>query len=119
MKTIGIIGSRSRDTEADFHTVYDAFRLIFEEGDRIVSGGCPKGGDRFADRIAKVRGLTIITHYPDWARFGIQAGFARNTNIVRDADVLIACIPTSGSQGTQDTIDKFRRMKPGAEVIIV
>ena len=48
MKRIGIVGSRRRNSPEDFLLVQEAFCQIYEEGDIIVSGGCPKGGDAFA-----------------------------------------------------------------------
>ena len=65
MKTIGIIGTRRRDTVNDFVLVEFAFFKIYEPGDRICSGLCPKGGDRFADNIPEKKvcdnlGIKII-----------------------------------------------------------
>jgi hypothetical protein len=54
-KTIGIIGTRTRDSGDDFDLTLKAFKSIYKSGDRICSGGCPKGGDRFADTIAKFK----------------------------------------------------------------
>jgi hypothetical protein len=107
MKTIGVVGSRRRDTESDFQLVKAAIKKILEPGDRLVSGGCPKGGDRFAEIIAKQLGLSIIIHYPDWEGLGRRAGFERNTFIARDADFLIACVAPDRLGGTEDTVRKF------------
>lgn len=107
MKTIGIVGSRRRNKEADRRVVIDAFNAIFEEGDRLVSGGCWKGADSFAETIAKGRGLTITIHYPDWERAPRTAGFNRNSLIAEDADILIACPAKDRTGGTEDTIRKF------------
>lgn len=51
-KVIGIIGSRRRDGLADLAKVERAFKSIYQVGDTIVSGGCPQGGDRFAEILA-------------------------------------------------------------------
>jgi hypothetical protein len=50
---IGIVGSRRRDTEQDYKIVLNKFEELYREGDIIISGGCPKGGDRFAEKIAE------------------------------------------------------------------
>ena len=68
-KTIGIIGSRRRNTDQDYSAVYNEFKKWYDEGDRICSGGCEKGGDRFAEIIARKLGLTeenggLILHLP-------------------------------------------------------
>ena len=59
-KTIGIVGSRRRDSGKDFMICRDEFLKHYQPGDQIVSGGCPKGGDRFAEMIAKEFGLSLI-----------------------------------------------------------
>lgn len=104
-KTIGIIGSRQRNSHHDAALCGEAFREIYEPGDRIVSGGCPKGGDAFAESIAKKLGITITIHYPDWSS-GRGAGMVRNTLIANDCDVLIALVSEDRRGGTEDTIAK-------------
>ena len=106
MKIIGIIGSRTRYTDKDFKLCEEKLREIYEYGDEIVSGGCPVGGDRFAERLAKKRGIPIKIYFPDWS-IGKSAGFARNTFIARDADVLISVVAEDRTGGTEDTIKKF------------
>jgi hypothetical protein len=132
-KIIGIVGSRRRDTRQDFEAVEAAFRKAYEPGDRIVSGGCHRGGDRFAEIIAlqlakpghwtlgelfhlsayrrhwfiKESGAPIILHLPNWDEDGRAAAFVRNGLIARDADVLIACVAADRKGGTEDTIRKF------------
>ena len=53
MKKIGIIGTRRRNTGSAYKKTEEEFFKVYEDGDHIVSGGCPKGGDRFAEKIAK------------------------------------------------------------------
>ncbi len=53
MKKIGIIGTRRRDTAEAFSKIIAKFFEIYEPGDWIVSGGCQKGGDRFAEKLAR------------------------------------------------------------------
>lgn len=117
MKTIGIVGSRRRDSKEDYELCLEALDKIYEEGDRLVSGGCSKGGDRFAEVIAKSMGLTITIHYAAWNKHGKAAGFVRNTYIAQDADVIIALVSKDRTGGTEDTIKKA--LKLGKEVILV
>ena len=116
-RTIGIVGSRRRAESEDYRACIAAFEGIYHPGDRIVSGGCPKGGDRFAERIALDRGLTITIHYPDWKKLGKVAGFERNTDIAEDCDILIALTADDRTGGTEDTIKKVLRL--GKKVIYV
>lgn len=107
MKVIGIIGSRRRDSLGDLSKVEKAFKSIYQEGDTIVSGGCPKGGDRFAEVIARTFNVPIKIHPAEWEKFGRSAGFQRNGLIAADSDVLIACVVSDRTGGTEDTIKKF------------
>ena len=122
MKTIGIIGSRRRDTDKDYDLCLGVFNSVYEEGDRIVSGACPKGGDRFAEIIAANLGLTeenggLILHRAQWDVHGRAAGFVRNTYIARDADIIIAVVASDRKGGTEDTIRKAE--KSGTKVVLV
>jgi hypothetical protein len=74
MKTIGIVGTRRRNSIIDFDKCLRVVQEIYEEGDRFVSGGCPKGGDEFAYGIAKRLGATITIHFPNWNKQGMSAG---------------------------------------------
>lgn len=119
LKVIGIVGSRRRDTDLDLCLTEEAFEEIYEKGDTIVSGGCPFGGDRFAERIARICKVPIKIHKPDWAKHGRSAGFNRNSYIAKDADVLIAVVASDRKGGTEDTIKKFQKFHPNGEVILV
>ena len=77
MKKIGIIGSRRRNTESDSKRVVEALFDVYEDGDWIVSGGCPKGGDRFAEMFAKSIGCPILIFYPNWDRCRSSKCFER------------------------------------------
>lgn len=126
-RVIGIVGSRRRDTEEDLLVVATTFWDIYEKGDRLVSGGCKQGADRFAEILAIEHGLTITIHYPHkedldeellkvnpraaWAKIN----YARNTLIAEDCDILIACVAPDRKGGTEDTIKKA--IKLGKEVI--
>ena len=117
MKIIGIVGSRRRDTESDFRKCEEVFLSIYEEGDEIVSGGCPQGGDRFAEIIAKKHQIPIKIYYANWNKYGKLAGFRRNGNIAEDAHVLIAIVAGDRTGGTEDTIRKAEHKE--RKVIIV
>lgn len=107
MKVIGIIGSRRRDTLHDLTLTEAAFKSVYEPGDTIVSGGCPRGGDRFAEILAKQMNIPIFIHPAEWNRWGRSAGFKRNAYIAADADILIAVVAPDRTGGTEDTIKKF------------
>lgn len=131
MKTIGIVGSRRRDADVDYLLVSRAFGGVYGKGDRIVSGGCRKGGDRFAELIADRFNIPITIHRPDQGELDLallvqnpraayaKINYARNTLVARDADVLIACVAPDRRGGTEDTIRKFEKIHPGQKAILV
>ena len=118
MKYIGIIGSRRRDSQKDYRLVRKAFLKVCEQKDVIVSGGCPKGGDRFAEILAKRFEASIIIYKAKW-HLGRHAGFLRNTDIAQKSDVLIACVASDRKGGTEDTIRKFIAMQKGRKNLIL
>jgi hypothetical protein len=116
-KRIGIVGSRRRNSEEDFDQCFKSFMDIYKDGDWIVSGGCPKGGDKFAERIAKETGIPILIFYPKWKTLGKRAGFERNIKIVEHSDIIIAVVSSDRTGGTEDTIEKAKKLNK--QVILV
>ena len=114
---LGIVGSRRRNTEADKSLIREKIKFYMAAGPvTLVSGGCKRGADRFAEELAKELGLEIIIFYPD-TRDGVtrfeyaQACFKRNGYIAEKSDILIACVAPDRKGGTEDTIRKFRANK--------
>lgn len=118
---VAIVGTRRRDTEEDLNTVESALNKLLTAwvgaNIHIISGGCPKGGDRFAEIIAKNHGYPITIFYPNWQLYGKGAGIVRNTDIAKECDFLIACVAPDRKGGTEDTIKKAKKF--GKEIIIV
>jgi hypothetical protein len=117
MKRIGIIGSRRRNTQKDFEQLEKSFLEIYKDGDEIISGGCSSGGDRYAEILAKKYQVTIKIYYAQWDKLGKGAGFARNTYIARDSDVLISLVADDRLGGAEDTIKKAEKM--GKKIILL
>lgn len=53
MKTIGIVGSRRRLGPKVFRAIERKLLELYEEDDRLVSGGCKEGADSYAEILAK------------------------------------------------------------------
>ena len=119
MKKIGIIGTRRRNNVEDFNLVKKAFFEIYEDGDWIVSGGCNKGGDKFAWIIHKKYYIPYLEFPANWPKFGKKAGFIRNTPVAKYSDRLIACVAPNRTGGTEDTIDKWLYYHDNAEDLII
>lgn len=122
-KVIGIVGSRRRNTFADYQLCRETFDKVYRKGDSIVSGGCQWGADNFAERIAKELGIPIMIYYPrqedlDKALLEMNSraafaklNYARNTLIAQHCDVLIAVVAEDRNGGTEDTIKKALKLK--------
>lgn len=90
---------------------------LYEDGDLIVSGGCPQGADRFAEKFAKEQGTPILIVYPNYKRYGRGAPIVRNGTVANSSDIILACVvnPDDGidevlkrkTGGTEDTLRKF------------
>lgn len=129
MKHIGIIGSRRRATQADYSLLFHAFLKLYEPGDCIISGGCPTGGDAFAERIAKALGIPITIIYPpkhlidkDLQRVNPRAAFAkiaytRNEWIAQESDVILALVAPDRTGGTEDTLKHAKRLGKATQVL--
>ena len=118
MKVIGIVGSRIRSSEDDYLKVKYKFLKEYQDGDTICSGGCPKGADKFAERIAEKFKVPIKIFHADWYKYGKHAGLVRNTLIAQNSDILIACVALDRTGGTEDTITKFVKVKQKGKLII-
>ena len=115
---IGIVGSRRRNSSTAYRRTEKLFLQIYHKGDTIVNGGCPKGGDLFAEKIATKHNIPIEIFYPNW-KLGRHAGFLRNTDIARCSDILIAVVAKDRRGGTEDTIQKFKNLHPNSPIILL
>ncbi len=96
---------------------------VYEPGDSFVSGGCEKGGDRFAEMLAKSWGTSLTIHYPRKEKLDsglvktnpraayAKINYARNTIIAEQCDVLVALVASDRSGGTEHTVKEARRLK--------
>ncbi len=105
-----IAGSRSITNEA-----YEAILIATEEFQRkfktrimkVLSGGAA-GVDSYGEVWARnTRHCEVEIFEPDWAKYGRGAGMRRNSQMVEQANGLIA-IWNGRSRGTLDTINKAK-----------
>lgn len=119
---VGVVGSRRRDTEQDKELVRQALRHLINKNPNVrlhlVSGGCPKGADRFAEELSEELKLGISIHYPDKAKLEANTSwayakiaYARNTLIAEECDMLLAVVADDRRGGTEDTIKKVDNLK--------
>lgn len=125
---IGIVGSRQRNSQEDKNLILDYIESILMKNPfelvHIVSGGCPKGADRFAEEIAKELGFSITIHYPNKYKIDeeskeryTQLFFERNERIAKDCDILVALPSSDRTGGTENTIFHAKRL--GVEIVLL
>lgn len=108
---VAVVGSREYPNLSD---VRHYTRLLVSRGHEIVTGGA-RGVDAEAQRAAETMGAGVIVHAPDYESHGKRAPFERNTQIVAEADKVVA-FWDGESRGTLDTIRKA--VKAGKTVVI-
>jgi len=117
---IGIVGTRSRDTMDDEDKVLKVLIKVYTKDAIICSGGCGRGGDRFAKMFHHIYEIPYLEFPAKWKKFGKKAGFIRNTFIAEWSDILIACVSEDSvykngthKSGTEDTIGKWLEFHNG------
>lgn len=109
---VAIVGSRDYP---DLGDVVAYVRAL--PGDTVIISGGARGVDRVAEHAAFQRGMTTRIYPAEWERYGKQAGYRRNQQIVADADRLVA-FHDGVSRGTQHSIDLARAASKPTLVII-
>ena len=110
MTRVAVVGSRDYP---DLDAVR-AFVHSLPQGTVVVSGGA-RGVDRTAADEARLCGLAVDIHMPDWGRDGRRAGLLRNASIVAACDRLVA-FWAGASTGTAHTLSLARRAGRPCEV---
>lgn len=82
---------------------------------KIVSGGA-RGADKLGAQFATENNIPLVEFIPDWETFGKSAGYIRNRDIVKNADLVVA-FWDGVSKGTKHAIDIAHELKK--EVIVV
>lgn len=108
-----ITGSRDWSNDFLIHNVLTSFHWMLAGDNQItlVSGACPTGADAICERVAQSLGWEIERHPADWEKYGKQAGFIRNTAMVKHplgVDICLAFIldASKGATMTADMAEK-------------
>jgi len=114
---LGIVGSRRRNSPEDKRLIRE--RILELRPEMIISGGCPKGADKFAEELAKELGIAIAIFYPKQETkllqnyYGrVEAFYKRNEQIAMHSEALLALVASDRKGGTENTIKYFKKCKP-------
>ena len=119
---LGIVGSRRRNSPRDKRLLKKRIEALRPE--LIISGGCPRGADRFAEELARELNIPIKIYYPEQVSpeapyfVRVKAYYDRNQKIAEESDYLIALVAKDRKGGTEDTITRFRKLgKTNLEIL--
>ena len=82
---IAIVGSRNYPALDDVRRYVNSL-----PADTVIVSGGARGVDITAEEAARKRGLATFIYPADWTKYGKQAGFRRNRQIVEDCDQVVA-----------------------------
>lgn len=99
---VAIVGSRNFNDYTLLNRVIQE-NIDIDDIEEIVSGGAI-GADRLGERFATINKIEKCIFYPEWNKYGKQAGFLRNIKIVRNSDIVFA-FWDGKSKGTEHTIN--------------
>jgi len=103
----GVVGNQKGWTEEYVHKKLS--EIVLKKTDKIISGGA-EGVDTYAQTFAKLKGLTMIIHYPNNDLPSPRRYFERNFDIAASCDTLIAFDKKSGRAGTKNTVAKAKKL---------
>lgn len=106
-KTLSVVGSRNYPPELIDWVKSVIKRFAEKFNTKVVCSGGAEGVDSWAEEAAKELDLSYQVLRPSLYRGKKGATFLRNTDIVQTGDFCLAF--TTGSRGTQDSIDKCGR----------
>ena len=107
---VAVIGSRGFD---DYELVSKTLSNI--DITLLISGGA-KGADSLGERYANENNIETLIFKPDWEKHGKAAGMIRNTDIVDNAEFIVAFWDEI-SKGTKDSITKAEKL--GKKILVV
>lgn len=107
---VAVIGSRTFNDYEEVKRTLSAINITL-----LVSGGA-KGADTLGEQYAKENNIPTKIFYPDWEKHGKAAGMIRNTDIINEAELVVAFWDQK-SNGTKDSLQKAE--KAGKKILII
>ena len=114
---VAIIGSRDYKNYGAICAQMDELLVFFDSDFTDVISGAARGVDSLGAVWAESRGINVIEKPANW-KMGKGAGMARNTNIVSEADFIVA-FWDGKSLGTKDSLKKCRQFGKRFKIVKV
>ena len=108
MKRIAIVGSRGFN-QYELMKKFILERISPDKIELVVSGGA-RGADTLGEQFADEFGIEKLIFLPDWKRYGKGAGPLRNTDIIKNSDIVFV-FHDGVSRGAMDDINKAFRYR--------
>lgn len=109
MKKLLVSGSRTiTDRAKVFQTIDEMIGLTLKGEDVTIIEGGAKGVDTLAREFAIERNIPYEEHPADWDKNGRAAGYIRNVEMVKEADVALI-IWDGKSKGTAHAMKKCEK----------
>ena len=102
-----VCGSRDCDDQIGISRILTLLSLLGGKPAIMITGGAV-GVDTLAGNWAIANDVRLVLYQPEWTRHGKSAGVIRNTQLVNDADFILA-FWDGRSKGTRDSIQKAMR----------
>lgn len=95
---------------------FAVYSLLLQTLDKLFAAKKPtaiicgeaKGADTFGRRYAEARHIPVLSFPADWRKYGRGAGYIRNVEMLKHADMLVA-FWDGESKGTRHMIDISRK----------
>lgn len=97
-----ITGSRDWDDVETLRAALDVARAEYPDA-LLMSGACPTGADYLCEEYFRELGGQVIRYPANWRRYGKQAGFIRNEQMVKLGAVVCLAFRKNNSRGTTHT----------------
>ena len=104
---LAIVGSRTITDEKFVNRILNCYKFMFGKPSLVISGGA-KGVDQLGEAWADKLEIKKQIFIPDWDKYGKQAGFIRNEDIIKNCDICLA-IWDGGSNGTKNDFDLCKK----------
>ena len=106
---VAVIGSRTFKDKERLFAVLSSNNIT-----HIISGGAI-GADTIAEQWAAANNIPVTIYKPDWEKFGKSAGFIRNYDIIKDAEMIIA-FWDGESKGTEHSLKYANKI--GKKIVV-